>query len=77
MINYPDGTEARVGDRVSLSHDTDSGVVSEVFNSIEEAKAWNLDETGLMIDSVATGLTFYPTHSLDRDEIKFISRSVA
>jgi uncharacterized protein (DUF779 family) len=77
MIKYPDGTEARVGDRVSLSHDTDRGEVREVFASVEQAEAWNLKETGLMIDSVATGLTFYPTHSLDADEIRFVSRSVA
>jgi len=30
-----------------------------------------------MIDSTATGLTFYPIYSLDRDEIRFISRVVA
>jgi hypothetical protein len=77
MIKYPDGTEARVGDRVSLSHDADSGVVTEVFDSLEKAETWNLDKTGLMIESVATGLTFYPERSLDEDEIRFVSRVVA
>jgi hypothetical protein len=76
MIKYPDGTEARVGDSVSLSHDADRGVVRHVLNSVEQAKSWNLEEIGLMIDSIATGMTFYPIHSLDRDEIRFISRSV-
>ena len=77
MINYPDGIEARVGDSVSLSHDTDRGVVRHILDSVELAKSWNLAEIGLMIDSTATGLTFYPIHSLDRDEIRFISRVVA
>lgn len=77
MICYPDGTEARIGDIVRLAHDTDSGVVREVFSSIEQARAWNLTETGLMIDSEQTGLTFYPVDSLVDDEIRFISRVVA
>ena len=77
MIKYPDGTEARVGDSVSLSHETDSGVVRHILDSVELAKSWSLEEIGLMIDSRATGLTFYPIHSLDRDEIRFISRVVA
>jgi hypothetical protein len=76
MIKYPDGTEARVGDSVSLSHDTDRGVVHHILDSVEQAKSWNLEEIGLMIDSTAAGLTFYPIRSLDRDEIRFISRSV-
>ena len=77
MITYPDGTEARVGDRLSLSHDADTGVVSDVVDSPEKAKTWGLEETGLMIESVATGLTFYPTHSLHEDEIRFVSRVAA
>ena len=77
MIKYPDGVEARVGDSVSLSHDTDCGVVRHILDSVELAESWNLAEIGLMIDSKATGLTFYPIHSLDRDEIRFISRVVA
>jgi hypothetical protein len=76
MIKYPDGTEACVGDSVSLSHDTDRGMVRHILDSVEQAKSWNLEEVGLMIDSIATGMTFYPIHSLDRDEIRFISRSV-
>ena len=77
MINYPDGTEARIGDSVSLSHDTDLGVVLHVLDTVELVELWNLEEMGLMIDSTATGMTFYPIHSLDRDEIRFISRVVA
>ena len=77
MIKYFDGTEARVGDRVILSHNADNGVVSDVVDSLEKADAWNLEETGLMIESIATGLTFYPEHSLDEDEIRFVSRVAA
>jgi len=76
MLKYTDGTEARVGDRVRLAHDTDSGVVSAVIDSVELADSWNLDETGLMIDCGATGLTFYPARFLDED-IRFVSRVVA
>ena len=77
MIKYPDGTEAHVGDCVSLSHNTDRGVVRYIVDSVEQAKAWNLEKIGLMIYSTVTGMTFYPIYSLDRDEIRFISRSVA
>ena len=77
MMKCSDGTEARVGARVSLSHDTDSGEVRQVIDSVGQAATWNLQEPGLMIDSVATGMTYYPAHSLDRDEIRFISRQVA
>jgi hypothetical protein len=74
MIKYPDGTEARVGDKVSLAHGTDSGVVTHVIDSVAQAASWNLGETGLMIDSAKTGLTFFPSDSLVDDEIGFISR---
>jgi hypothetical protein len=75
MISYPDGTEVLVGDSVRLAHDTDTGVVREIIGSVEQAKAWNLAETGLMIDAVQTGLTFYPAHSLNEGEIRFVSRA--
>ena len=74
MIKYPDGIEARVGDCLGLSHDNDRGVVCHVLDSLDSAKSWGLAEIGLLIDSRLTGLTFYPIHSLDRDEIRFISR---
>ena len=74
MIKYPADIEARVGDCVSLSHDQDRGVVCHVLDSIESANSRGLTELGLMIDSTASGLTFYPIHSLDRDEIRFIRR---
>jgi hypothetical protein len=76
MIKYTDGTEARVGDSVRLTHDTDSGTVTAVLDSVELADSWNLDEIGLMIDCAATGLTFYPARFSDED-IRFVSRSVA
>jgi hypothetical protein len=79
MITYSDGTEARIGDRLSLSHDKDSGVVRDVVDSVQKAKALGLEpQTGLMIESVATGLTFYPArYASDEDEIRFVSRFTA
>jgi hypothetical protein len=76
MITYRDGTEARVGDKVSLSHGNDTGVVSEAIESAEKKYQWNIEETGLMIESKAYGLTFYQIRSgvLDEDII-FLSRS--
>ena len=74
MIKYSDGTEARVGDRVSLNHGTDTGVVLHVLDSIENARTWNLEESGLMINQISSGLTFWPGHSLDADEVRFVER---
>lgn len=74
MITYPDGSEAQVGDRLNLSRGVDTGVVIDVVDSLEKADTWGTDETGLMIESVATGLTFYPARSLHEGEIRLVSR---
>lgn len=74
MMTYLDGTEVRVGDRLSLSPNGEAGVVSDVLDSTEKAAAWGLAETGLMIDSTATGLTFYAARSLIDDDLRFVSR---
>ena len=75
MIAYPDGTEARVGDTVSLAHGARTGTVTNVIQSVAEMDAWNLDEPGLMIDTTYGGLVFHPTHSLTDDEIIFVARA--
>jgi hypothetical protein len=77
MIAYPDGTEVRVGDAVSLGHGEHRGVVQHVLHSAEETDAWDLDERGVMIDTSYGGLVFYPRHSLTDDEIVLISRATA
>ena len=74
MIAYPNGTEARVGDVVSLSHGAHSGVVKHVIESPAEIDSWNLQESGLMIDTSYGGYVFYPRPSLTIDEIEFLSR---
>ena len=78
MITYPDGMEVRVGDRLKLSHDKDTGVVVAVVDSLEKAMALGLPpEKGLMIESVALGLAFFPARSaLDEADIRFVSRAV-
>ena len=77
MIAYPDGTEARVGDAVSLAHGEHRGVVQHVLESAEEIDGWNLEEPGLMIDTSYGGFVFYPQHSFTDDEIVFVSRATA
>ena len=75
MIAYPDGTEARVGDAVALVHGAHTGTVMHVIESAADVDVWNLDVPGLMIDTSYGGFVFYPRHSLDRDEIVFVSRA--
>ena len=77
MILYPDGSEVRVGDAVSLHHRTYTGIVRHIIDSPAVIDAWNLEEAGLMIDTSYGGLVFHPKHSLTDDEIVFTSRAVA
>ena len=74
-IEYPDGTQARVGDSVRLAHGGHRGVVQHVLDSAEESGAWGLDEAGLMIHTTYGGLVFYPQDSLTDGEIEFVSRA--
>ena len=77
MINYPDGTEACIGDVVSLAHGTVVGVVREVIDSSKQADAWGLepDDLGLMVESKQFGLSFYPALFFNEGEIRFVSRA--
>jgi hypothetical protein len=77
MIEYPDGTEACVGDAVALAHRANTGTVQHIIESAEDMDEWNLEEPGLMIDTSYGGLVFHPKHSLTIDEIEFVSRAAA
>jgi hypothetical protein len=77
MILYPDGSEVRVGDSISLHHRAYTGTVQHVIDSATDLESWNLEEAGLMVDTSYGGLVFLPKHSLTEDEIVFVSRVVA
>ena len=70
VIQYWDGTEARVGDTV-LIDGTQRGVVREVIDTADKMKAWALDEYGLMFDGV-----FYPERFLREFPVELISRGM-
>jgi hypothetical protein len=77
MITYQDGQPVHVGDTVALCHRTYTGVVSNIIDSAADVDAWNTEESGLMIDTSVTGLTFFPKRSLTDDEVVFVSRHAA
>lgn len=74
MIQYFNGMEARVGDKVSLAHRAHTGVVIHVLENAVEYQAWSLDGPGLMIDTSYAGLVFYARDGLSCDEIELLAR---
>jgi hypothetical protein len=76
-MNYPDGTQARVGDSVLLDHGNNPGVVYDVIDTAERRQHWGVEESGLMIESPTYGLLFTSVDGLVDDEIAFVSRQLA
>lgn len=71
VIRYSDGSEARVGDTVTID-ETQRGIVRDVVDTQEKMRAWGLDECGLMFDRV-----FYPERFLREFPVDLISRADA
>ena len=69
-VKYPDGTSAKVGDRVIIDHGAFTGQVKDVIDSSEKQANWGVQEFGLMIDASNSGLTFWSTDSIVRDKIE-------
>jgi hypothetical protein len=76
-MNYPDGTTVRIGDSVFLNHGDVPGVVFDVIETAERRGNWNVDESGLMIESPVYGLVFLRLSSLVDDEVALVSRQMA
>ena len=71
VVRYWDGTEAQVGDRVTID-ETQQGIVRDVVDTQEKMKKWGLDEFGLMFDCV-----FYPERFLREYPVELVSRAGA
>lgn len=71
VIRYSDGTEAQVGDTVTID-ETQRGVVLDVVDTREKLRHWDLDEYGLMFDGV-----FYPERFLREYPVDLVSRAAA
>jgi hypothetical protein len=78
IIRYCDGTEAMVGDVVSID-ERQQGVVREIIDTPEKMASWALDEFGLMFDGVFTPrgicvsiqLTLYRDHRPNKGAAAF------
>ncbi len=73
MIDYADGTEARIGDRVDF--DRISAAVVHVIETVEDQKRWGLNEPGLMFNTKEMGWVFEPMDTSCWDSILFLSRA--
>ncbi len=71
-IKYHCGTEAKVGDVVDF--DGVRATVDSVIASIEDLRAWSLDQPGLMFSTEKLGLVFQSANSNCWPECVFLRR---
>jgi hypothetical protein len=74
MIQYVDGQEACVGDKVLIDNGERIGIVDDVIDNDSKLREWGVEQPGLMIKSDYYGLLFRPVDCLEDDEISLISR---
>jgi hypothetical protein len=76
-MTYFDGTEAQLGDVITVRRDGIDvpGVVAKVVQpNSKEAEEWNLPDGGILIEGGGLGL--FATHRLSEDnDIAFVRRS--
>lgn len=75
MFIYEDGSEILVGDSVLFENDLASGTVEFIVTTIEDMKAINVEEVGIMIKSPSFGRVYLPQWNLIKDPLKLVSRS--
>ena len=75
MFIYEDGSEILVGDSVLFENGRASGTVEFIITTIEDMKAINVEELGIMIKSPSFGRVYLPQWSLIKDPLKLLSRS--
>ena len=74
MFTYDDGSEVMVGDSVLLEHGRTPGTVEVIVTTMEQMKAINVEEPGVMLKSPPFGRVYLPQWSLLEDPLKFVSR---
>ncbi len=77
-MKYHDGTEAQVGDTVTVEGDkgqkVPATVVKIILPNTEEADEWNLPAGGVLMEG--GGLGAFMPHCLENDsEIEFVHRA--
>jgi hypothetical protein len=72
-MKYQSGEDIQVGDFVLIEFGKTEGVVKTIIDSIEMAREFNLEETGLLLESEPFGLVFWPMTETE-DPVVFLSR---
>jgi hypothetical protein len=75
-MNYPDGQEIRVGDRISIDRGQRMGRVEIVVNTPNLRNDFYLDpdEDGIFVEFDFYGRVLIPSDSFLHDEISLIAR---
>jgi hypothetical protein len=72
-VIYRDGSPIRIGDQVLVWQSDELGIVQDVVDTVERAKAnWGVEETGVML-SVGETWFFLSTEWLENDPLQFVS----
>ncbi len=74
MIEYPDGTVARRGDRIEV--DGYNAVVEDIVDSDAKRGEWGIEERGLMIRCAEIGLVFAPISQADWASTRYLWRGI-
>jgi hypothetical protein len=77
MICYPNGTEAKIRDRVRIDHGAYVAIVHAVVDSEKRRRSWGVEGLGLMVETANHGMVFWPIGSLVPEEIEFVSHEAA
>lgn len=75
MFKYKDNTEVLIGDNVLLESGKTSGVVDLIVNTQAEVKAFKVDEAGVMVSLVGTGMVYLTKQWLADEPLQFVSRA--
>jgi len=72
---YEDGVEIDVGDEVLIERGRTPGTVTNVIVSEFDQKEWNVEESGVMIESAPFGLVFIPCATFSDDPIVLVKKN--
>lgn len=72
-MRYRSGERIEVGDSVLIESGKTFGIVLEIVESRLDLGTWNVDESGIMIESKPFGLVFWPESEID--SVAYVSRT--
>jgi hypothetical protein len=78
QMEYPDGSEIRIGDLVWWDEGAQVGRVAYLVSDADQMKSWGLHERGIFIDADAFSrrlecVVFYPLSSFEDEGIGILS----